>query len=92
MKDMGSVLIQADALDTQKAFFQLQEQEADLLLTVKANPRNQIRHIVMQFQVKYNITFEAINHKINYNRDLTGHFARVIQSLYQGLLRELSAW
>ncbi len=46
--DLEGVLIQADALHTQRRFSQLKEQGADFLLTVKANQKTLYRQIANQ--------------------------------------------
>ena len=70
--NLEGVLIQADALHTQKPFFDpLREQEADFLLTVKANQKTLHRQIGGQFQGKRQIPFVATDHEVNHGRDIS---------------------
>jgi predicted transposase YbfD/YdcC len=54
-----------------RAFQQLKEQDADFLLTVKANQRTLHRQIQRQFEGKRQIPFLAEDQEISHGRDIT---------------------
>jgi predicted transposase YbfD/YdcC len=70
--DLEGVHIQADALQySAPVFWQLQEQRADFLLTVKGNQKTLHRQISSQFQGKRKIPFVATDHEAGHGRDIT---------------------
>ena len=66
------MLIQADALHTQKLFFtSSRRREPDFLLTENGNQKTLHRQIRSQFQGKRHIPFVASDHEISHGRSIT---------------------
>ena len=70
--NLEGILTQADALHTQKTFFDsCRSRGADFLLTVKANQKTLNRHVRSQFQGKRQILFVVTHHEVNHGRDIS---------------------
>lgn len=83
--DLEGVLIQADALHTQRSFFDSSRSRgADFLLTVKAKQRTLYRQIASQLFGKRRILFTAMEHEVSHGRDITWSLRQGGSESHQG--------